>query len=66
MGFLTDLSMDAKELASKTGRVLEATPGYEDGDFSLPTVADQARMVQAAADVVGWLNVHQRKLKAEK
>ena len=28
VGFLTDLSMDAKEMASKLGRVLEATPGH--------------------------------------
>ena len=62
LGFMTDLSMDAKELASKMGRILEATPGHLTGDFSLPTLEDQSRVVQAAVDVVGWLNTHQRKL----
>ena len=56
MGFLTDLSMDAKELASKMGRILGATPGHTTGDFSLPTLEDQTRLVKAAVDVVGWLN----------
>ena len=63
MGFLTVLSIDTKEMASKLGRVLEATPGYSTGDYSLHTVADEARMCRAAADFVGFLTIHQRNLK---